>query len=250
MWKKKIRTLLKDILSAESTDKMSLRALANAIGVSPGALSEIVKGKRGLSERTALQILETLNIEVEKKEALKNIVKTQVKGQRTLLGSEAEVLISHWFFPAILCLFETRNPPKDTSEIAERLGLPHAKAAWAVDLLLQHGLLKQNPTLQRLEHAGVYWTTTDNIPSEAIKKFHLNELKLAAFSLNKIPVESRDFTSITFSGNSAQLDQAKKEFRRFRDRIAHIMSEGDSDQVYKLNIQFFPVDGWNLGGLE
>lgn len=247
MWKKKVRVLIKKTLD-ENKD-LSLRSVAKKANVSPGALSEIIHGKRSVSERSAYQILDALQIDFQEKEELKTLIKREVNGKRALLGHEAEVLISHWFFSSILCLFETTNPPKSREGIATRLGISIEKARWATDILIKHGMLKDGKE-EGLELTGSYWTTTDEVSSDTIKKAHLNEFKLAEKAITHVPIGERDFTSITFAGNSKQVDQVKKEIRRFRDRISQILSEGDSDQVYKMNLQFFPLDHWRLGESE
>jgi uncharacterized protein (TIGR02147 family) len=247
MWKKKFRTLLKETLEKppDESGKLTLRALATTLGISPGALSGIINGKRLFSERAAQQILASLPIPTERKKEFERQFKSEIGGERMLLKKEFEALLSHWYYLPILCFFEFEEPgpaTEPTERIAKRLNLPPKEISTAIDALTKMGLLQESEE-GRLEYIGPYWTTTDEISSQSVRQAHLNEFDLAAKALRKFAVEERDFTSITFAGNSEQLQKVKKEIRKFRDRVNQIMEEGDTDQVYKLNVQLFPVDG-------
>lgn len=243
MWKKKIRQLLKNSMQPNPADgkALSLRALAKKIGMSPGALSETINGRRNISERVALQIIDGIGLPSDQAESMKIEMRRQIQGDRHLLKDEASEMVGKWYYSTILCLFELSTPIRTEKEISERLGISLEEASAAAEFLTRHKMLERQENGD-LELVGTYWTTTDGISSAHVRQAHTNELELARLSLNKISVERRDFTSITFAGNSDQLERVRKEIRSFRDRISHIMSEGDSDQVYKFNIQFFPVD--------
>lgn len=226
--------------------KVSLRSLAKSVGMSPGAISEILSGKRGLSERAALQILEGLPLPAEVKNRYQEMMSTEVQGNRELLAEDAQILISHWYFMTIHCLFELEPAPRSAQEIAERLGLEEKDCQWALDCLVRYGLLRPDAE-GHLEHTGIYWTTKEGVSDQVIQNAHVIEMGLAKRALTKIPVENRHISTITFTGNSRQFVRMQAEIQRFRDRISQIMEEGDCDQIYKLNVQMFPVDGWKLG---
>jgi transcriptional regulator with XRE-family HTH domain len=250
MWKKQLRSLLREAIGNQvGTDGVSLRSFAKSAGMSPGSVSEIIHGKRSLSDRAAKQLLFALNLPDEVKNEYLELIEKESSGTRRLLGPAAEVLLSDAFFTAILCLFELPERPLTRDEISLRLGLPPAKTDWAVDHLLSLNMLKANAD-GTLELRASYWTTTDQIASSTVREAHHKELDLAGRALDRVDFQQRDFTSITFVGNSRHLERVRKEIRRFRDRVSQIIAEGECDQVYKLNIQLFPMDGFGLGGEE
>lgn len=243
MWKKKFRSMMSRFLLEKEGSALSMRSFAKSAGMSASAVSEIISGKRSLSPRAALQLLEVLKIDSKEKQYFSELIAKEQSGERRLLGKEAEILLSDPYFPAVLSLFELYERALTVREIAERFGLSEDRTREIVDQLVKTGMLERNNE-DSLIHKGAYWTTTDHIPSEAIRTAHLNELKIASHAIKEIGTDERDFTSITFAGNSKQLARVQKEIRRFRDRVSQIMEEGDADQVYKLNVQLFPLDSF------
>jgi len=61
--------IIQDILikKKKTNRRYSLRAFAQKLDLSPGNLSQIINGKRGLSEKKALEICKTLNLNKEDK---------------------------------------------------------------------------------------------------------------------------------------------------------------------------------------
>lgn len=247
MWKQRFRSLVKKTMQSgtDGNSKTSIRSLAKSVGMSPGSISEILNGKRGLSERSARQILAVLHLRSEDRQEFEDLLSRELSGERKVLSEEAQLLISKWFISSVACLFELKIPPQSAGEVAERLGIEVSEAEWAIECLIRFDLLKRMDN--RVVRTGLYWTTTDGISVQAVKDAHLNEFKIAQQALVKVPVDQRDFTSITFAGNSAQLKRAKNEMRKFRERLSQIMEEGNCDQVYKFNMQLLPVDRWDLG---
>ncbi|MNL56718.1 hypothetical protein D3C87_1802300 [compost metagenome] len=80
-----------------------------------------------------------------------------------------------------------------------------------------------------------------DIPSSAIREFHSQHLKKASEVLQTAPVEKRDFTTMTIPVNVKHLKKAKKYIADFQDRMALLLSEGDTTEVYDLTIQLFPL---------
>ncbi len=248
MWRKPIITALKKTFEEHQKKGSagSLRRFSTFLNVSPGALSQVLNGKRLLSRKMASAVLQNLEIPASEKTKLQKQIEDETKSRRSLLREDAYELIRKWYFTPILCLFELENPPRNEAEIATRLGLDPKQVQVAVELLLKHELLNKSSD-GVLTHSGVFWQTTDNVEAQVIRESHSNDFKLALRALNTIPVDDRDFTGMTFSGDLNKLPQIKTEIRKFRDRVILLMEQGSTNQVYKLNIQLFPLDGWSIG---
>lgn len=231
----------------------SLRAFARQLHVPPGPLSEILSQKRPLTAKVARRIAESLAYGPEEtEEALKlvdggighsNNEESKAKGPLPDLISrriEADTfsLISDWYHYAILSLVETDDFRNDLSWIARRLCISSLEARAAMERLFRLGLIQK--TANSLA-ATQGWTTTHNIPSAAIRKFHRQSLEQSMEALESVPVEERDVTSITMAIDVSKREVAKKEIRRFRRRMARLLEEGNKTEVYQLNIQLIPL---------
>jgi uncharacterized protein (TIGR02147 family) len=92
-----------------------------------------------------------------------------------------------------------------------------------------------------MERTSQPFATTSDIPSEAIRKFHLGVLAKAQEALLNMPVSERDITAITMPTDAKKLQEAKRLLMRTQKKIAEMVSTPDADQVYILATQFFPV---------
>ena len=83
--------------------------------------------------------------------------------------------------------------------------------------------------------------TTDGISSAALRKSHKESILQAAETLDNVPVDERDITSMTMAIDPAKLPLAKKLIRDFRYRLADLLECGARTEVYNLNVQLVPV---------
>ncbi|NCN95299.1 MAG: TIGR02147 family protein [Bdellovibrionales bacterium] len=241
MWKVKFRSALRGYLEQmkSTLGGDTLRTLAKKAGLSPSTVSEILNGKRKITESVALKILDAMDMDVNEKKILEDLVRAGLGSERRVLPKDAEQLIANWHFSAILSLLEI-NEDFDVFKISEELRLNPEVVSEAIRLLASYQLVETDKD-GKVILTGDYWTTTEDIPSGAIKIFHKGDLKLAAERIDEVPPEDREFTSLTFAGSAKQFDQIKNEIRKFRDKVSHLMTLSDPDQVYKFNIQLYPM---------
>lgn len=241
MWNEYLKSLLKkkyQLLKAKNT-RFSVRAFSKKVGLSPGAYSDFVSGRRKVSAKKALQIAGRLSLTPSEEKKLKDLIDPS---SRQLMPEETFKLIANWHYLAILAAFEIADPPRRPEEFAQRLSLPLSKVVTALKALMTIGFVEESESGD-YHFIGHHLTTTDNIPSEAIRSFHLGSLKNAESILSSSssnPAEY-DFNSVTFAGSSKDMARAKKEIRRFRDRICAIMSGPSKNHVYKFSVQLFPL---------
>lgn len=244
MWQNYLHQELKKYLveAKKRNKRYSLRSLAQKCQLSASTISEVLSGKKALSRKVALKLLPHINLTAEKQIELMQLIKENKLLSRRLLTTSQDHLIENWYAFAILNLFELKHKMQTTTEVAERLNLPTELVQKTIADLIQLGLLfKDN---EKIYSSGKHWKSTDEISSSTIKKSHTHSLQTALKALHELPVEIRDFTSIIFPGNPKQLNKAKNEVRKFLEKMAKIMSQGDLESVYKLNVQVFPLDQW------
>jgi transcriptional regulator with XRE-family HTH domain len=242
MWESHLIRLLKSRFeaAAKKNPGFSLRAFARRIGLSPGALSEIMRRKRGISAERALDIVDRLGLEDAELARFRHLVLRDNADSRMLLSAEAFKLISRWYYSAIISLFNLDQPPQNTEEIAETLALDLETAKEAVERLIDYHLLHRDED-GRVSATGQHFITKEDVPSEIVCQAHREGLELAARALNQYGVGEREFTSIVFDASKDSLREGKNEIRRFRDNLTEIMQSSDRDTVYRLNIQLFPL---------
>jgi uncharacterized protein (TIGR02147 family) len=219
-----------------------MRELAARLNLSSGALSEILSGKRRLTPKTALRIIDALDIPEHEKQDFMSFMEFTRNRKRTLLTEDTHELLTHWIYFALLSTLDLDSGPASSEELAQRLGVVIDDVVAALEKLQSHHLVTKVGDNYQSVHKAL--SSTDNIPSEEIVRAHQRNLSLAKASLTALPQEVRDFTGLTFSGDSKKLDLAKKLIRDFMDRLATELCDGDLDQVYQLNLQLFPLVGW------
>ena len=229
----------------EKNPAFSLRSYARKLGVSPASLSEIMSGKRNITEKTATKVFERLNISPAEKLMLRKISEGKKSvgtkdPQFLLLEMDHYHLISEWFYFAILSLAETETFQDTPEWIAERLNIRISETRTALERLERIGLLKRNES-GRLAATGASFKTSTDVASGAIRRSHFENLELAKGSLEKDDVSVRDFSSMTMAIDRDLLPEAKKMITEFRRKLTKFLESQCKQEVYKINIQLFPL---------
>jgi len=74
----------------------------------------------------------------------------------------------------------------------------------------------------------------------SIQRSHQQTLALAAEKLS-VPLELRDYTSMTMAINPKNLPKAKKAIEDFRNNIVKLLDKGEASEVYTFACQLFPL---------
>jgi transcriptional regulator with XRE-family HTH domain len=228
MWKRQVRELLKDRFQDEKSRRASysLRDLAAEVGLSSGALSEIMSGKRKLSPKIAKRVVTALGLgDGVKEELLEKINKTHTNS-RDQLTSDAYDLIANWIYFAILSILEHTEEPLSSADLSQRLDVTEPEAIAALDILQTYALVQQNAE-------GAYIAKYQGGHKEAPQ---------IADGLEKKSV----VTSLTFRADEERLAKAQENIRRIRELLHDGGEDGDDSErpVYRMNIQLLPVHEW------
>lgn len=221
--------------------RFSFRSLAKKVGISPGCLNELMHGKRPLSEFYAHKIVLGLELDTEERNEIYSLITTRSRKfaeQKSLTEQKIE-LLSSWEHFAILNLFRLKNFKSEPSWIAERLGLPIDRVEVSLQILTQLGFIKRKGL--SMVRSAPSLTTSVDLPSQALVKAHLSDLKKAMDVLQSTPPEVRDFSSMTMAMDPARMTEAKKFIQKFRQKFSLMVEDGEASEVYGLNIQFFPL---------
>lgn len=239
----------------------SLRAFARDLGVPAPKLSQTLRGICGISAARAEQIAKRLKFSDRERELFVAMVEaehgrsavTRAKARERLsalntddgfgeLALERFRIISDWYHFAILELTDTADFKSDPRWIANRLGISVEETRKAIERLETFGLLEKDENGRYYQtHANI--ATPSGVPSKAIRDHHAQVLELAHRALEEVPVDLRDFSTMTMAINTDQLEEAKEALKEFRRKFCRNIQKRDGkDRVYVLSIQFFPVD--------
>ncbi|AFY02439.1 TIGR02147 family protein [Bdellovibrio bacteriovorus] len=247
MSEKSVSKLLLQIFTKRRNQnpRYSQRAFARDLGLSSGHLSELLGDKRLPNKTTLTQLISKLGLSEEDitrfTEAAADTKKRKVEKRiPVVLEPDQFSIVGDWEHFALVSLMKTKNFKADESWIAERLQIPRTRVQQILGQLEQAGLIRRNP--DRISAIEANITTTQDVPSEMIRRSHDQKIQLALKSMKQDPVHLRDISSITMPTNPELLPEAKKLIQAFRRKLARRLGhQGKTSEVYSLNIQLFPL---------
>jgi uncharacterized protein (TIGR02147 family) len=175
------------------------------------------------------------------------------RAKRTLPEADAEVtetprlvdpddfaVISSWYHYAILELTYVDGFRSDAAWIARRLGITRLEARDAISRLLRLGLLR--------EDAGVYAKSDKTLhtalhrTAPALRRHFRQILEMAATSLEKDELGSRNMSGMTVPVDRAKVATAKDMIAEFTQKLCDFLATGPKTDVYQLAICLYPLE--------
>ncbi len=224
--------------------RYSLRRFAVDLGEDSSTLSALMKGKRPLTPKTAQRLAGKIAPDDPQLRdrfilaAVQPDVKPQPKSFAALAATDYASIHS-WEHYAILSLLEVKNVRTTPRALARRLGLDDRQVTAALSRLYRLGLTKTHNG--RLVPSGCQLTTTNDVPSSVLRQANRQYIEKALVSLETDPVDRRDITGITMAIDPEKLPEAKRMLLDFRRELASCLESGDKQDVYRLNLQLFPL---------
>lgn len=242
----------------ERNSAYSLRSFGRDLGIAPSALSSVLNGKKGLSEKKAASIARKIGLGESEQELFLLSTRARHARKKTVrLGAEAALesrknlhhiderelaLAQSWYHQAILELTELKDCDHSVEWFAGRLGLSLVETRTGIERLQKLGWLKYEKG-----HYKARWATTSastQVPSQAIKGFHRQILAKADHAILRHDMASREFQSTTFAFDTTKLKNAKKAIREFQQKFSQefYSASKNKNSVYQVSIQFFRLD--------
>lgn len=232
-------------LRQSKNPSFSLRAFARVLDTSPSHLSSLISGRKKLTPKMVAKLIDKLDLQDSENEMLvegllsKKSKKTEVPLDLKIMQDDEFSLISEWYHYAILSLSKLDNKA-DARWIAAQLGIDPMLALQAFHRLRRLGLVVVKDG--KFRRATKHLDTTTDIPSKAIRSYHRQNLELASEKIETVPVERREYSTITMSVDASQLPLAKKMINDFKHKFSKQLGDPKkASDVYTLAIQFFPV---------
>ena len=173
---------------------------------------------------------------------MEKMSKEHPNGAIRILDDKTFSIISNWYYLVIREMTRMEGFLEDSEWISKKLQfkVTSREIRQAIDALLKVGLLKRDKN-NSLQIAEGRTKTSDDIASEAIRRFHEQMLENAKISLRLLDVNEREFTSATLVMKINNIREAKEFIREFRKKFSKIFEEEKGDVAYQLQIQLFPL---------
>jgi uncharacterized protein (TIGR02147 family) len=241
----------------------SLRAFAKQLGLDPARLSLILNNKQGLSEKSATRIAVNLGYSAEDRKYFCDLVllsDARAKASRRMakmrihraanhrdrddvrvIQEDTFIAISQWYHFAILELTSLKSFRNSMDWIAKRLGISRFEATQAVTRLKRLGLLMEKGG--SLTQTDLILSTTQDIPSAAIRAFNHQMLRKAGAAIDMQSLDEREISTLTIAIDSKNIPKIKEKIRKFRRELNREIESKTppetKDAVYCLATQLF-----------
>lgn len=229
--------------------RYSLRALAQRIQIHPGTLSCVLRGQRNLPRTQLKKVADRLELTgLERKFFLQGSsasADSNEADQTTIQHKVIELqlhrrIVSDWEYAAVLSLFDLSQPDLRKATIAKKLSLPVTRVQEILEDLLKADLIRKHSEKLYIK-TDRNLSTTDDIPAIALIEAHLQELELAKQKLSEVPVQKRQYSSMTVAMAPENLPKAKELTRRFMMELGDLLEKGNRKEVYQICLQIFPL---------
>jgi uncharacterized protein (TIGR02147 family) len=240
-------------------DSYSLRAFARDLALSPSSLSEILRGRKNVNEKTAETIAEKLKLKIKEKAYLKDLVLAEsarnekvrehaigrlatarkTKRYKPLQEDQFKV-ISDWHHSAILELIQVKDFDPSPKWIAQRLGVHVEDVTSALTRLEKLKMIKKSKGTYKASEPDAYDAIIER-PSPAIRKFQRQVISMSLDSLFEDQGNEREILSMILAIPRAQLPEFRVEMRKFVSDFWQKIESVPKDELYSFSMQLCPV---------
>lgn len=232
----------------KSNPRYSMRAFAEFLGIHSGSLSQILKGKRRVSDSQILKLSDRLGMTAEEAKTKFVMSMDSVDFSKMNQRYSAEQLtvdtfkiISEWHHFAILEMTLLEGFTLDSKWLASKLGLSEAECLMAVERLKRTDLLAKENDQWTARYKNIS-TIGMADTSLALRRMQKSILQKAISALEEVDVILRDQSTLTVAINQKDLPKIKDRITDFRRSLNEELSQSHGfDQVYNLTIAFYPL---------
>lgn len=243
----------------------SYRVFAAAVHIDASLLVKILQGKRHLSPEGIEQLISFFRFKAAKSEYFRELVAYGKAHREVDLKRHFEKLqkmrpaakrqideakyryFQLWYFPMVRSALDVFEYHGD--EDAEKLGslcIPKLTATQVIHAItnLENLGLVQKDSNGRMIPVEAHLSTGDRWQSAAVQDYQRQMIEHAKNSIDIIPREKRDISTLTLALDSSQLERIQAILAEARTSIVRqvgAMPSNECDAVYQLNIQLFPV---------
>ncbi len=227
----------------QKNPRFSQRSFAQKLGLSSGALNEILQGRRRVSYSLAEKLAERLLLSPSEKEEFLSSFKSEQDAKVSLeylqINNDQFHAIADWPHFAILNLVKAKSCEYTPRWFSDQLNLSVGSIQTYLERLLRLGFLKLEKG--KYVRSKPRYETTDDVLNLSIQKAHLEDLELIKYSLSELSLKERDTTSITLLVDPSRMAEFKKWIRSAQDKFSLKFETTNSSVVYRMVISLFPL---------
>lgn len=175
---------------------------------------------------------------------LADLIKIKLSIAHDPVSKEQDSYFAHWFIPVIGEMANLEGFQPDPEWISQHLlpKIPREQVEKCLKVLERVGILKQDPITKKYERSERDLSTSEDADGKNIARFHREMIDLGKRAIQEVAPNKREISSLLVSVSEATFHKIKTLIHSFENQVLN--EEGDSkerDQLYQLNIQFFPV---------
>jgi uncharacterized protein (TIGR02147 family) len=258
---------LSRMLSSELEKRMSknsnysLRAFSRDLGLDPSHLSAILKGKKGIAPSRALELAKTLKLNAAEtlsfQLAIERDFARSSKNRKTAEEKIVEVLnanqpkvetlsidqyqqISEWYSTAILEYLRRPRANQSVSVLAKTFSISAHQVTETLNRLERLEFIEKKNNRYQVVVGRI--SSTQGIPSEAIRTFHSQMLSKAEQAIHFQSLDQRHIRSTTLVIQKERIPEVKAYLAGVWDELAKRFADNESgDSVYNMGFQVFEL---------
>lgn len=223
----------------------SQRSFALFLEIDHSTLSQLLRGKRKLTEGTIRRLGARLKMDPDEVESYVDLNRRWPAthpglSEATQLTEDAAEMIAEWYYYAILELTRLDNFRADSSWVARVLGISTDEVNIALVRLCHLGLLVMEGDRWIDSSEGLIGSIGD-FTQETIHRLWSRVRELALSSVHD-HARINEHSSTTLAVNSNRLPEISEKIARFRGEVLELLQQDDEhDDVYRLEISLFPL---------
>ncbi len=228
----------------------SLRAFAKYLAVDHATISQLMRGKRALTARTILKLGTRLGLDrhaIDRYVAHEAFWGSGATSEATVtelqqLASDAATVISDWYHYAILELTRLHHFKPDTRWIARVLGITPDEVNLALSRLIRLGLLEMVDRDRWIDKSGDTTASLAEFSETAIRHLSAQVRQVMLRAIGTASPGRFEHSSTTLALCTDRVPAVLERIARFRrELVALLENDPIRDDVYQLEINFFPL---------
>lgn len=257
------RELLKDYYEERKAQLplYSYQLMGVKLGLSASQLFHILQKERHLPIRCTPMVKELLGLTGRASEYFELLVavsRTRTLQKRNELLNKAFILrdtrrrelvsnelkyLRQWYIVVVRSFLEVNKGDASASTIAQSIIPPitEEQARDSLEILNSLGFVKKISS-ERLALADSHLTISGPEKAKAIREYQSQVMHIGMQSLERIPPEERDISTLTMAIDQDCVTDIKEMVCEFRRQLQNRIEDcSKPDQVMQLNLAFFPV---------
>jgi uncharacterized protein (TIGR02147 family) len=235
---------------SKKNPQYSIRSFAQQLQIESSSLSQILSGKRKLTDKMCQRLGLRLGFSPIKMRTLtrKFSEVTTSFDHFGKLEDDAFKVISDWYYYAILELTYCDEFKGSTRWISKVLDLPFTKTLDAVERLKRLNYLEITPEGKWIDKLGDSNNLGNEYKAPAFGGHQRQILTKAIEALEKTPYEERVQSSMTVAVSKEKVVEAKQMILNFIEELNDFLKSGQSkDDVYNISVSLYPTSNISKG---